>query len=225
MNTQHRTPRQAALRATLVLGTLATLAIPAAATPIPSGSISGASFKIDLAAFTGARTVNGVEVNRARLYDLTGGGLVFDMSDALFGAPGSPAAINQGTLTSDVITIQIPAAFYPAMLNGMIGFSATFTDTFDNMFAIDFLSIVVDDGAQIFEAEYGTGGNDGYGIGLFDGQNLPGTLASGVLTQNGSGFDERIASKSMNIVIKIPAPGSGAGLLTGAALLLRRRRR
>lgn len=210
-------------------GLLASCAVPAlaataAANPVPSGSIYSAWFEIDLAAYTGARTVNGVEVNRARLYDLSGGGLVFDMSDALFGTPGSPAFINQGTLGTGVYTVAIPMAFFPALMGGTVAFSGTFTDTFDNMFAIDYMSLNVDDGGSIITCEYGTGGNDGYGISLTDNSPLPNTLASGVLTQNGTGFDERIASKSLNFNFKLPAPGTGGMLALAGLTALRRRR-
>ncbi len=220
--------RSSARRALLAIGSAPLLASVAAANPVPSGSISSAWFTIDLAAYTGARTIGGptgVEVNRARLYDLSGGGLVFDMSTQLFGAPGSPALIDQGTLNTGLYTVNIDSSFFPAILGGKVGFVGTLTDTFDNMFAIDFMSLSVDDGAQIITCEYGTGGNDGYAINLADGSPLPGTLASGALTQNGTGFDERISSKSLNFMFKLPSPGAGT-LLTGAAgfLTLRRRR-
>jgi hypothetical protein len=96
------------------------------------------------------------------------------------------------------------------------------TDTNDALFAIDFLSLTIETANESIEAFHGWpigDENNGFGLGIPDGGNLPSPMP-GVLMPTGTGFDEEISSKSIHI---IPEPLSVYALVIGLAVMLRRR--
>lgn len=166
-----------------------------------SEPILSATFSGDFAALTAHRTVFGFEVNRAILLGLGGG--EFNLSEALFGTADAllgPANIDQGLLGTGIVSAAIDPSFFPDLAKGAVGLLATFTDTFDGLFAIDFLSLTIVTSNAISVAAIDS--NDGFGIGIPDEGMLPAPLPTSIpIGATGTGFDEAISSISFQ-----PAP-------------------
>ena len=159
--------------------------------------------------------------------DLSTGLPNLDLSDELFGIavwPNTPR-IDMVLLETGWISADIDSSFYPALAAGSIGLIATFTDTDDAMFAIDCLALMIETDGDLVESLYGWpvgNENNGFGIGLNDGEDLPDVLPDSLpVGSTGTGFDETISSKSIYVV---PEPVT-LSLLTLSGLLLIRRRR
>jgi hypothetical protein len=176
--------------------------------------ILSASFAADFAALTAHRTVFGFEVNEVIL--LGPGGVELDLSDALFGTTDAlfdPALIDQGLLATGIVTATIDPLFFPALATGSIGLLATLTDTFDGLFAIDFLSLTIVTGSGTAVALIDS--NDGFGIGIPDGGTLPSPLPTSIsIGATGTGFDEAISSISF-----APAPEPSSLFLVASGLV------
>ena len=203
---------------------LAVLASAATAGFTPP-DIASAEFIVNFAEFTGARSIGGTQVNYARLMDGSGQGVnPFDMSDALFGAVGSPPVITQGVTQTGLVSVAIPSWFFPAMSTGRVVFWGTFTDTADGAFAMDYISIrITTTGGVTTNYYYGSTPN-GFGLGIPVGGVLPGP-AFNVLQHTGTGFDEVVSSKSFHATILTPAPSGVCALGLFVAASSRRRRR
>jgi hypothetical protein len=186
-----------------------------------SEPILSATFSADFAALTAHRTVFGFEVNSVIL---SNGPLALDLSDSLFGTTDAlfdPAVIDQGLLGTGIVTAAIDPSFFPLLEDGSVGLLATFTDTFDGLFAIDFLSltIVTASGPTVASID----SNNGFGIGIPDGGTLPAPLPISIpIDATGTGFDEAITSISFQ---PVPAPATLVLLVSAfvAQVLLRRR--
>ncbi|MFC1676693.1 PEP-CTERM sorting domain-containing protein [Planctomycetota bacterium] len=193
--------------------------------PIPEADIVSATFSVDFASLVAHRSVSGFETNFAKLLDLSAGLPEYDFSDDLFGTaayPGTPE-INMGSLETNVFTADIDPSFFPALATGEVGMHLLFTDTDDGLFAIDFISLTIETSTETVEAYHGWpigGENDGFGLGIPDGGNLPNPMP-GALEPTGTGFDEELTSK----VFYEPEPTSVLLLGVGALALLRRRQR
>ena len=177
-----------------------------------SDPIISASLSANFAAFTAHRYFDGIEVNSIQL---SSGGVTLDLSNLFFGTTdvfnGDTALIDQGLLGTGVISRPIDQSFYPMLKNGSVGLYATLTDTYDGWFAIDYFSLSIN--GNIVDT---IGGNNGFGIGLSEGANLPAPLPdalSSSLSQNG--FDEAISSISYQ-----PAPSPGTLSLFMAVLIV-----
>ncbi|MDQ2696715.1 MAG: PEP-CTERM sorting domain-containing protein, partial [Pseudomonadota bacterium] len=94
-----------------------------------------------------------------------------------------------------IVMAAIDSSFFPVLASGRVGLLATFTDTFDGLFAIDFLSLTVVTATGMTVALIDS--NNGFGIGVPDGGALPGPLPNSIpANATGTGFDETIASVS-----------------------------
>ena len=191
--------------------------------PIVSATFSG-----DFAALVAHRTVAGVEMNFTQLYDPAAPTTVVDLSDDLFGTAAwpAPAKVSQGDLETGRVSAEIPASFYPVLASGEVGVAFRYTDTDDAMFAIDCLILQVRTASRPLLIDlYGWpqgDENNGFGIGLEDGEDLPAALPGPLpVGATGTGFDETISSKSE----PIPEPGALVLLLGGAAAASGRQRR
>jgi len=180
--------------------------------------ILSASFTADFAALTAHRTLFGVEVNSLWLIESAGNGMSLDLSAALFGlteALQDPALLDQGQLGTGLVTVALDPAFFSALASGHVDLMATLTDTFDGLFAIDFfaLTIVTASGSiDIF-----LDSNNGFGIGLADGAQLPGLLPGPIpVDATGTGFDETLSSISFQ---PIPTVESLSLLLLGLLVI------
>lgn len=185
--------------------------------------IISASFSVDFAALNAHRTVNSFETNFARLVDMSTELDDFDLSDNLFGSASAPddPFINMGPLETGIFSVSIDSLFFPALAGGSIGLNALFTDTVDAMFAIDFISLTIETSVTIIESFFGWpvgSENNGFGIGLADGESLPAPLP-GVFNPTGTGFDEEISSISI-----IPEPTTLFLLGFGGLALIKNRR-
>jgi len=186
--------------------------------------IISASFSVDFAALNAHRTVSGFETNFARLVDMSTELDDFDLSDDLFGSASAPddPVINMGPLETGIFSVSIDSSFFGALAGGSIGLNALFTDTVDAMFAIDFISLTVETSVTTIESFYGWpvgSENNGFGIGLLDGGDLPDTLpASLPIGATGTGFDETISSKSI-----VPEPTTLFLLGFGGLALIKNR--
>jgi len=188
-----------------------------------SDPILSATFFVDFAEMVANRKVGGIEVNWARLVDVTTGLPDFDLSDDLFGTAGypNPPLVNMASQETGIIPAPVDPGFFPALKGGQLGVSFAFTDTNDGLFAIDDFSIEIVTGSGTINASYGE--PNGYGLGIPDGGPLPGPLLN-VLPPGttGTGYDESISGKGGN---KVPVPGSMLlGLLGFAGLSVLRRR-
>ena len=126
-----------------------------------------------------------------------------------------------GPLETGIFSVSIDSLFFPALAGGSIGLNALFTDTVDAMFAIDFVSLTVETSVTTIESFYGWpvgSENNGFGIGLVDGGDLP-APQPGVLSPTGTGFDETISSKSI-----VPEPTTLCLLGLGGLALIKNRR-
>jgi hypothetical protein len=184
--------------------------------------ILSATFSADLAALVAHRTVLEQEVNFAQLLDLSTGMEPLDLSDELFGTAAWPDEpdLNMGLLETGWSSAEIDPLFFPALESGHVGIYALFTDTDDSLFAIDTLILTIETARGTVQAFYGTpvgGENNGFGIGLADGGDLPSAFP-GVLDETGTGFDEEISSK----IVGVPEPGTLALLACLTLGLLRR---
>jgi hypothetical protein len=175
------------------------------------------------------RYVGDHETNFAVLVDCdTPHGLPdYDLSDDLFGtspSPGDPQ-VDMGPLETGWISAEIESSFFPALAGGNVGLRALFTDTVDAMFAVDFVGLTIVTDTGVVESHYGWpvgDENNGFGIGLADGGDLPAPLPESLPPgSTGTGFDETISSVS---ILAIPEPG-GLALLALSGLALVRRSR
>ena len=209
--------------ATLVL--VLTAAAPAAEAAIFNyGAISdpilSATFAADFAALTAHRTFGGFEVNSAALVDMSGVLADFILSGALFGntdaAIPDPALIDQGTLGTGVFTVVVAPSFFPALASGSVGLLATFTDTSDGLFAIDYVSLTIQTASGMTTAIIGL--DDGFGIGVPDGGTLAAELPASIpFGATGTGFDEAVTSVSLRPQPAVPDAGTLLLLGTGLA--------
>lgn len=187
--------------------------------------IISASFSVDFASLNAHRRVSGFETNFARLVDMSTGLDDFDLSDDLFGTASAPddPLINMGPLETGIFSVSIDSSFFSALAGGSIGLNALFTDTVDAMFAIDFVSLTVETSVTTIESFYGWpvgSENNGFGIGLLDGGDLPDTLPTSLpIGATGTGFDETISSISI-----LPEPTSLFLLGFGGLALIKKRR-
>jgi len=187
--------------------------------------IDSATFSVDFAAMNAHRTINGFEVNFARLVDMTTGLDDFDLSDDLFGTAEAPdiPLLDMGPLETGILSVSIDALFFPALAAGRVGLNALFTDTVDSMFAIDFISLTIQTSTATIESFYGWpvgSENDGFGIGLSDGGDLPQVLPNALpFDSTGTGFDETISSMSI-----VPEPTTLYLLGLGAIALVKKNR-
>ncbi len=184
-----------------------------------SGTIESASLSIDFAGMSADEYVGATQVNSVQLWNpatMTS----LDLSSAFFGGTAWPATplINQAPDQTGVFSATIDPSFYGALLAGEVGLTALLTDTDDGWFAIDniALNIVTTDGA--FSYYYPQAPN-GFGLGIPEGGNLPGPVQT-VLSYTGTGFDEPISGKYIDVVTAIPEPGTVALLVFGAAAML-----
>jgi hypothetical protein len=186
--------------------------------------IESASFSVDFAAFVGHRTVLGYEMNYVKLIDSTGASDPLDLSDEFFGTatwPDEPK-MNMGPLETGIVSAEIDQSFFPALAGGKIEVAFRFTDTDDAMFAMDFMGLTIETTSKTITSYYGWpvgNENDGFGIGLADGADLPAPLPVSIPVRvTRTGFNETIASKT-----EIPEPATLTLLGFGAAWLLGRR--
>jgi len=191
-----------------------------------SGVIESASFSVDFASFTAHRTVMGYELNYIKLVDLTGNLGTYDLSDDFFGTAAWPnkPKIDMGKLQTGIISADIDSSFFPALAGGYIGLNFCFTDTRDSMFAMDYISLAIETASKTITSYYGWpigNENNGFGIGLADGADLPAPLGISIpIGATGTGFDETIASdKKVPPPIPVPASLSLTLLGLGAAWL------
>ncbi|MBW8001197.1 MAG: PEP-CTERM sorting domain-containing protein [Planctomycetes bacterium] len=188
--------------------------------------ITSATFSADFAALVAHRNLFGYEVNFAKLYDPTGSLGMYDLSDDLFGTAAYPAVplVNMGDLETGIVSVAIDPSFFPALAGGSIGLDFLFTDTDDSMFAIDFVSLTIQTDAATIESYFGWpvgDENNGFGIGLADGEDLPSILPVAIpIDATGTGYDETLSSKSHT-----PEPTSIALLGCSALGLFLRRKR
>ncbi len=186
--------------------------------------IESASFSVDFAAFTAHRTMADYELNYIKLVDLTGDLGILDLSDDFFGTSAWPdePKINMGELETGIVSAEIDASFFPALAGGYIGLNFLFTDTGDSMFAMDFISLTLETAVETVTSYYGWpvgNENNGFGIGLADGADLPAPLSESIpVGATGTGFDETISSDT-----KIPEPTTLILLGLGGVYLLRKR--
>jgi hypothetical protein len=191
--------------------------------------IVSASFSVDLAAMNAHRSIGENEMNFVLLVDCNpGGGLLdFDLSDDLFGVASPPDAplIDMGPLETGIVSVGIDASVYPALAGGNVGLWALFTDTVDAMFAMDFISLTIETASDTTESFYGWpvgNENNGFGIGIPDGGDLPSPLPDSIPAgATVTGFDETISSKS---ILAIPEPATLSLLLFGGIVALSRKR-
>ena len=189
--------------------------------------IISATFTVDFAAMNAHRTIGENEMNYAILVDCnSGGGLPdFDLSDDLFGTttPPEDPQVDMGVLETGWISAEIDSSFYPALAGGSVGLKALFTDTVDSKFAMDFISLNIETSSNMTESYYGWpvgSENNGFGIGLNDGDDLPEPLPDSLpIGTTGTGFDETISSMS---ILAIPEPATLI-LLAISMFALRRR--
>ena len=212
--------------------TWATTCAPASADPAfqydpLTAPIVSASLSVDFAALQAHRYIGETEVNFVQLVDVTGGLGELDLSDDMFGTATwpEPPQVDMGVLETGWVSADIDASFYPALTAGSLGLKALLTDTNDAMFAIDCLILSIElEGDEFVNAYYGWpvgNENDGFGIDLADGGDLPDVLPDSLPSgTTGTGFDETISSKS---ILAIPEPTALA--LLGLGVLLSRRRR
>jgi hypothetical protein len=191
----------------------------------PADQITSATFSGNFAAYTAHNFVAGIEVNSVKLLGINQASL--DLSEALFGTTDAltdAPLVDQGLLGTGLISTPIPASFFPALAFGSVGIDATFTDTLDGLFAIDFLELTIVTPTRTIVSKIGP--DNRFGIGLLLGADLPGPLP-GSLSMTGTGFDEAITSKSI-FLPPVPEPGSLSlmlGGLAGILFLVRRRRK
>ena len=192
--------------------------------------IVSASFSVDFAAMNAHRTVSGFEMNFVQLVDCNpGGGLPdLDLSDDFFGTASPPddPILDLGVLETGWVSADIDASFFPALAAGNVGLKALFTDTVDAMFAMDLIALTIETGSRTTVTSfYGWpigNENNGFGIGVPDGGDLPSPLPDSIpIGATGTGFDETISSKS---IMAIPEPGTLSLLVLGGLLVTRRRR-
>jgi hypothetical protein len=184
--------------------------------------IVSAQFSVDFAALVANRTVFGEELNYAQLINAGSGGDTYDLSDDLFGTAvyPNPPKINMGRLQTHVFSVDIAPSFFPALAGGNIALAFCFTDTDDSMFAIDFMSLTINTNSETVQSFYGWpvgNPNNGFGIGLADGADLPAPLPISIpVGATGTGFDETIGSK-------VPEPATLILFAGGAAALFLKR--
>jgi len=193
--------------------------MPAFQYPPIAEPIVSATFNVDFASLTAHRMVFGYETNFVHLVDVHTGLADLDLSDALFGTVAfpDPPLVDMGPVQTAVLSAPIDPWFYPALQSGEVGLVALFTDTGDGLFAIDFVSLTIETASTTVEAFYGWpvgNENDGYGLGIPDGGDLPAPMP-GVLSPTGTGFDEEITSKS---IYAVPEPSVLALLVAGILL-------
>ena len=189
-------------------------------------TIISATFSVDFAALTAHRTVSGSETNFAKLIDVSTDLGEYDLSDDLFGTAAfpNPPLIDMGSVKTGIFSADIDSSFFPALATGQVGLHALFTDTDDAMFAIDFISLTITGtGFDEVISYYGYppgNQNNGFGIGLADGDDLPSILPGSIpIGATGTGFDETISSKS---IYEVPEPTTLLVLGLGGLFLRRK---
>ena len=184
--------------------------------------ITSAAFYVDVAALVAHRYVSGSEVNYAKLIDSGGSLGQYDLSDDLFGTAAFPDTpqLDMGLLETAVLSVDIDSSFFPALTDGHVSLDLMMTDTDDAMFAIDFISLTIVTNIETVESYYGGfvgNENNGFGIGLADGGDLPAPLPDSIPGgSTGTGFDETISCYP-------PEPASFALLAVGALALRKKR--
>lgn len=182
--------------------------------------VLSASFSVDLAELTAHQYIFGHQVNMVMLLDLTSGGPSLDLSDDLFDGSNFPGVtpIDQAVTETQVFTVPIDPAFWPALEDGCVGLWALFTDTRDAVFAIDTIFLTIETASATITPYYGSP-NDGYHVAVADNDHLPGALPDS-LAATGTGFDEPISSKAVHV----PEPAMLIMLGAVAAIVFGRRR-
>src|SRR5882757_3060145 len=117
-----------------------------------SSSIASATLSVNLAEFSGDATVFGTQVNFIDL--LVPGFAPLDLSNAFFGTAAFPAtpAINMGPTQTGVVSVAIPSSFFPALATGAVGYDMLFTDTSDGIFALDYISLLINTSAGTLQS-------------------------------------------------------------------------
>jgi hypothetical protein len=137
--------------------------------------------------------------------------------------PPDAPFVDMGPLETGWLSADIDSSFFTTLACGNMGVRAPFTDTVDTMFAVDCIALTIVTSSDTVESYYGwpiDDENNGFGIGLYDGQDLSDVLPNSVpVGATGTGFDETISSKS---ILAIPEPAT-VGVLAIAGLLAIRR--
>ncbi|MCG3126915.1 MAG: hypothetical protein CHACPFDD_01770 [Phycisphaerae bacterium] len=185
-------------------------------------AILSAEFVLDTAELNAHRFFAGLEINHVELVDVAGVLAAEDLSTALFGVSAFPAPplVDQPPTATGLLVAGVSPAFFPALAGGSVGLRAVLTDSIDAAFAIDTIRLHIVTALTTIDAHYGSA-NDGFGLGIPDGGFLPGPLPASLPPgSTGTGFDETISTKSINVV---PEPAAIACGVAAYAWLLRRR--
>lgn len=199
------------------------LAQPGAFNYPPIGeAILSAELVFDTAELNAHRFLAGVEINHVELVDVAGVADDEDLSSAIFGVSSFPAPplVDQPPAATGLLAAAVSPTFFPALTGGSVGLRATLTDSVDAAFAIDTIMLLIVTASATIDAHYGSL-NDGFGLGIPDGGFLPGPLPASLPPgSTGTGFDETISGKSINVV---PEPATAALAALACLCGLRRR--
>ena len=145
---------------------------------------------------------------------------VLDVAHARFAAHGYAAVTMDDVAAGAGVTKPLLYAYFG---NKERLYLACMERAGDAMFAIDFLSLTIETAIETTVPYYGWpigSENNGFGIGLADGGDLPAVLPDSIAVgATGTGFDETISSKSIYLV---PEPGMTSLLaIAGLAIVSR----